>query len=105
MSPNSRFRTVRGRVEGRVQGVSYRASMQRQARACGVGGWVRNLPDGAVEFLVSGDADAVKALLEWARRGPPGASVDALNLHEVDADDGDDVSGVRDDSSNFRVRV
>lgn len=103
MSPNSRIRTVRGRVEGRVQGVSYRASMQRQARACGVGGWVRNLPDGSVEFLVSGDANAVKTLLDWARRGPPGASVDALNVHEVEETDAHrpatDV-----DASSFRVR-
>lgn len=86
---------MRGRVEGRVQGVSYRASMEQQARRCGLCGWVRNLPDGAVEFLVQGDPDHVKQLLDWARRGPAGASVDALNVHEVDAD-----TSLRD----FRVR-
>jgi acylphosphatase len=86
---------VRGRVEGRVQGVSYRASMQKQARRCGVCGWVRNLPDGAVEFLVQGDAGAVQQLLDWARRGPPGASVDGLNVHEAQPEPGID---------DFRVR-
>lgn len=83
---DGRSRTVKGRAEGRVQGVSFRAAMQQQARACGVCGWVRNLPDGAVEFLAHGDDRAVQQLLDWARRGPPGASVDGLNVHETDAD-------------------
>lgn len=59
--------------------------MQQQARQCGVAGWVRNTPDGAVEFVVQGEADAVRVLLDWARRGPSGASVDAFDAHEVDA--------------------
>jgi len=96
MSGSSQSRAVRGRVEGRVQGVSFRASMRKQARRCGVGGWVRNLPDGAVEFLVQGEAQAVQQLLDWARRGPPGASVDGLNVHEVEPEAGVD---------EFRVRV
>lgn len=84
-------RTVQGRLEGRVQGVSFRASMQREARRNGVTGWVRNTSDGAVEFLAHGDARAVRALVDWARRGPPGASVDGCNVFEADqAPDGRD---------------
>jgi len=75
---------MQGRVEGRVQGVSFRASMQHQARRCGVCGWVRNEHDGAVAFLVQGEPRAVQQMLDWARRGPPGAKVDGLNVHEVD---------------------
>jgi acylphosphatase len=71
-------RAVRGWVSGRVQGVAYRASFQREAVRLGVTGWVRNLADGRVEFLVSGTDTAVEALLGWARGGPTFARVDEL---------------------------
>lgn len=77
---------MQGRLEGRVQGVSFRASMQAEAQRCGAAGWVHNRPDGAVEFLVQGDGENVRQLLDWARRGPPGASVDAFNAFEVQPD-------------------
>lgn len=59
--------------------------MQAEARRCGVDGWVRNTPDGAVTFLVQGPAEGVRQLLDWARHGPAGASVDAFNVSETDA--------------------
>lgn len=69
---------VHGVVSGRVQGVSYRYSMEREANRLGVGGWVRNLPDGRVEFEAEGDRAAVDALVEWARSGPAYAHVDRV---------------------------
>lgn len=72
--------SVEGVCHGRVQGVAFRASMQREAERLGVRGWVRNQPDGSVRFLATGPADAVHALVEWARRGPPAARVDRLEL-------------------------
>ena len=62
-------------VTGRVQGVAYRASTAHEARALGLAGWVRNLPDGSVELEVEGPADAVGELLAWCHRGPPAARV------------------------------
>lgn len=59
--------------------------MQHQARRCGVTGWVRNAPDGAVEFLIQGEGSRVGTLLDWARRGPTGARVDALDVHDVES--------------------
>jgi acylphosphatase len=72
-------------IEGRVQGVGYRASFAHKAIALGLAGWVRNRRDGAVEACIAGDAQAVDALLEWARRGPPAARVSRVSIEESDA--------------------
>ena len=65
-------------VFGRVQGVFYRAWTKEQAGALGISGWVRNCSDGRVEALVAGEEPAVRTMIEWMRRGPPGAMVDRL---------------------------
>ncbi len=62
-------------ISGRVQGVCYRMETQAAARRIGVGGWVKNKPDGTVEAVVEGERTAVEALIAWCRRGPPGAMV------------------------------
>lgn len=66
-------------VRGRVQGVFFRASAQREAKRLGLVGWVRNRPDGAIEFVAEGEEDQVKALLAWAQHGPSTARVDKLD--------------------------
>jgi acylphosphatase len=69
--------TVRRRVvvHGRVQGVFFRDSTRRRAAERGVGGWVCNRSDGAVEAVFEGAPDAVAAMVDWSRRGPRGAEV------------------------------
>jgi acylphosphatase len=71
----SETRTVAVVISGRVQGVSYRAWTEREARARGLAGHVRNREDGAVEAVFSGAAPAVEAMLAACRKGPPGARV------------------------------
>jgi acylphosphatase len=73
-------------ISGRVQGVGFRYSMQREAARLGLAGWVRNRRDGSVEALVQGDEAGVATLTEWARRGPAGAHVVELRVASAAAD-------------------
>src|SRR5690606_33021122 len=70
--------SVRVIITGRVQGVSYRAWTVRTADKLGLSGWVRNLGDGSVEAVFSGDEKAVQAMLEACRKGPMMARVDNI---------------------------
>jgi acylphosphatase len=71
---------VRVLVTGRVQGVFYRATCAARARQLGLGGFVRNLPDGRVEAAFEGPDEDVEVMLEWCRRGPDLARVDAVEV-------------------------
>jgi len=77
-------------IQGRVQGVGYRAWMVEKARELGISGWVRNRADGAVEALVSGDVAAVEELSRLCRRGPRLAEVSSIteDLAEPPAEPG-----------------
>ena len=72
------------RIVGRVQGVGFRIYLKREADLRGVTGWVRNRKDGSVEAVLHGDAHAVDAVTQWARRGPPNARVSDLQVGEAE---------------------
>ena len=67
-------------IEGRVQGVFFRAATRDEARAWGLAGWVRNLADGRVEALFEGERAVLEKMLAWCRQGPPYAYVDHLEV-------------------------
>jgi acylphosphatase len=69
-------------IRGRVQGVGYRAWAEYTALARGLEGFVRNRRDGSVEAVFAGPSDAVAAMIEACRRGPPGAGVDGIDQRE-----------------------
>ena len=71
---------VRLTVSGVVQGVGFRMYAQREARHLGLTGFVRNLPGGEVEIVAEGDSAAVDRLIAWARRGPPAARVERVEV-------------------------
>jgi acylphosphatase len=65
-------------VNGRVQGVFFRAATQREAKQLGLTGYVRNRVDGSVEIVAEGEEELVKSLLAWAQHGPSAARVDRV---------------------------
>lgn len=67
-------------VRGRVTGVYFRASTQREARRLGITGWVKNRADGSVEILAEGDEDTIKEIVGWAHHGPSAARVDHVDV-------------------------
>lgn len=75
-------------VRGVVQGVGYRATAQHEARKLGLGGWVRNLVDGAVEVEAQGEEPALQAFLSFLKQGPRGARVTNVEAEWLPAEGG-----------------
>ncbi len=73
-------------VSGRVQGVGFRAATRSEALRLGLSGHARNLRDGDVEVVASGDEAGIDTLETWLRRGPPGARVEAVTREAWDGE-------------------
>lgn len=74
---------VKLKIYGRVQGVFYRQSTRQKAQELGLSGWVRNLPDGAVEAQAFGDQEVVNEFVDWCRIGPPHANVEKVEVEDL----------------------
>ena len=72
--------TVHLIIEGRVQGVFFRASAKEQADKLGINGWVRNLPGGSVEIRAEGKKENLKQFLDWCNTGPPNSEVSNIEI-------------------------
>lgn len=73
------------RVEGRVQGVFFRVSTQKEAVRLGLKGFVRNEYDGSVYIEVEGEQEKIDQLLTWiGRGGPPRGEVHNYEVEEGD---------------------
>jgi acylphosphatase len=77
MTTNTRAHVV---IEGRVQGVFFRAETQRAAQRLGVTGWVRNRPEGTVEAVFEGPSQAVQQSVDWCWQGSPRATVSDVKI-------------------------
>ena len=73
-------------IRGRVQGVGFRAFVEDVAAEHDLEGWVRNRRDGSVEALFKGREEAVEAVIEQCRTGPPAARVEAVDVDEGSPD-------------------
>ncbi len=69
---------VRLTIEGKVQGVGYRAWFAGQAEQVSLKGWVRNRRDGTVEAVIIGTAETLSAFIKSCWQGPSGARVDRV---------------------------
>ncbi len=70
-------------VSGRVQGVYYRGTAVSHARAAGIRGYARNLPDGRVEVLAQGEDAAVEAFIQWLWVGSVASKVTAVEVRSI----------------------
>ncbi len=77
-------KTMHCYVSGRVQGVCFRMYTEQQAQMLGLGGWVRNLPDGRVELKASGDEEQLNQLRAWLKHGPELAMVLDLDCEDLE---------------------
>jgi len=77
--------SLRVQVHGIVQGVGFRDFLLTSAQRQKLDGWVRNRKDGTVEALISGPTKAVELFVSHATKGPYGAKVTAVDLHNVEA--------------------
>ena len=72
-------------VSGRVQGVWFRAATREQALKLQLQGFARNLVDGSVEVVATGEASALDELERWLWQGPPLAKVSAVQRQPLEA--------------------
>ena len=72
--------TVHLLVEGKVQGVFYRASAKEMADDLGLSGWVKNREDGNVEMIVSGEESKINEFIKWCHKGPRRAVVTNVSV-------------------------
>ncbi len=64
-------------VQGRVQGVGFRAHVEYSARQIGdLTGWVRNVGYDTVEAVIEGKQEKVERLIEAIKQGPRASRVD-----------------------------
>ncbi|MFA5309247.1 MAG: acylphosphatase [Dehalococcoidales bacterium] len=71
--------SLRATVHGHVQGVFFRVFVLDRAAQLHLTGYVCNLPGGVVEVVAEGDKPDLEKLVAYLRKGPPGASVDAVD--------------------------
>ena len=79
MTDNKRVHVI---VEGRVQGVFFRAYTRDEAVKLDLSGWVRNRSDGSVEALIEGEKIAVEKMLQWFHQGAPHSLVEMVHVTE-----------------------
>lgn len=72
------------RISGKVQGVFFRATAKKIADKNNLTGWVKNLSDGNVEAIVSGEQAAVEKFIEWCKHGPENAAVQDVHVNYIE---------------------
>lgn len=78
------MKAVVGKVYGMVQGVGFRMYTYRQADRLGVNGWVKNCPDGSVEFHCEASDVEISFFLDLIKRGNDFSEVDRVDFKDCE---------------------
>lgn len=70
-------------ISGRVQGVWFRASTQKEALKLGITGWAKNLPNRKVQVLACGKSVEIKKFAAWLHKGPILAKVTEIAEEDI----------------------
>ena len=73
---------------GRVQGVGFRFFVRDHARRLGLSGLVRNLANGGVEAVATGEHERLQQFLVLCKNGPPAAVVQDVNVEWQETSEG-----------------
>jgi len=76
-------KTIDLTINGIVQGVFFRQSTRKIAEQLQLQGTVENLATGNVHIIATGSEERLNAFIEWCHKGPPGAKVNKVTIHEV----------------------
>jgi acylphosphatase len=68
---------------GNVQGIGFRAHVKKKAISLGISGWVKNMPDGSVSAIFSGDPEKISILEAYCRKVPL-AHISSVESHAVE---------------------
>ncbi len=77
------MKNIHVRVEGRVQGVFFRDYTRKKATTLGIKGWVKNMPDGAVEAVLCGPKTVIADMISWLHTGSPHSSVSKVIVNDL----------------------
>lgn len=78
---NANFMQIHAFINGRVQGVGFRAFTRRNARRIGgIKGYVKNLEDGRVELVAEGHKSELDKLVKKIKHGPRTAKVKDVKI-------------------------
>lgn len=75
--------TIHAIISGKVQGVFYRDTARRKAQLNNITGWAKNLTDGRVEIMATGEQSVIENFVEWLWEGSPLSRVDAVEWEQV----------------------
>ena len=76
------MKTIRVTIEGTVQNVFFREYTRRKAEELNLRGWVRNVPDGSVESVITGDNESLETMVSWFHQGSPHSKVRQVTVEE-----------------------
>jgi len=78
MTEDNDFKRVEVYFNGKVQGVFFRANVQRKAKKLGVTGVIKNLTDGRVWAIMEGEEEVLKEIIKWSCANIPMARVESV---------------------------